>query len=177
MSVVIFVCPFCGATRDWTPYRATRAKTCGAHDCRIRWANLGIRERLGRLLHPRDDGCLIWHGSKNNHGYGTVTWMGRDAYVHRVMYELTVGPIPAELELDHLCREPSCANPTHLEVVTHKVNSLRGFSPRAMQARQTHCIHGHRFDAANTYIRKDTGGRQCRQCKADGMRSKYRRTA
>jgi hypothetical protein len=169
-----FVCPFCQTTREWTPSLMRGIRTCGAHDCRLRWANIRTRERLHRSLKPDGSGCLIWQGSKSDHGYGHITWMGRPTYVHRVMYELYVGPIADGLELDHLCRVPSCANPAHLEAVEHKVNSLRGISPRAMQARQTHCIHGHRFDRANTYLTKN-GQRQCRQCKADRMRNLYRR--
>jgi DNA-binding XRE family transcriptional regulator len=44
------------------------------------------------------------------------------------MYEQEVGPIPDSLELDHLCRQPSCVNPAHLEPVTAATNSRRGFA-------------------------------------------------
>ena len=171
---VKFVCPFCQATREWTPSLIKGIRTCGAHECRVRWANVRVRARLHRLLKLQPSGCLVWQGTKNDHGYGQITWMGQLTYVHRLMYESYIGPIPDGLELDHLCRVPSCANPAHLEAVPHKVNSLRGVSPRAMQARQTHCIHGHAFDAHNTYIRKE-GARQCRQCKAEWMRRRYRK--
>lgn len=55
--------------------------------------------------------CLLWTGSLNNKGYGKIG----DRYAHRVTYELARGPIPAGLELDHLCRTPACVNPDHLE--------------------------------------------------------------
>jgi hypothetical protein len=42
---------------------------------------------------------------------------------------------------------------------------LRGEGPCAINARKTHCIQGHPFSAANTYIRPDEGSRQCRACK------------
>jgi len=46
--------------------------------------------------------------------------------VHRVVWELLVGPIPEGLELDHLCRVRICCNPDHLEPVTHRENLRRG---------------------------------------------------
>jgi hypothetical protein len=42
------------------------------------------------------------------------------------MYEKTNGPVPAGLELDHLCRQRDCINPDHLQPVTTAVNSRRG---------------------------------------------------
>jgi hypothetical protein len=41
------------------------------------------------------------------------------------MYEHTYGPIPADLEIDHLCKVKACVNPDHLEAVTHAVNIQR----------------------------------------------------
>lgn len=84
---------------------------------------------------------------------------------HRVAYEATVGPIPKGLQVDHLCRNRLCVNPSHLEAVTPAENKRRGFSPPAINARKTHCIHGHELAGANVYYRKDRPGRrQCREC-------------
>jgi|SRR5215471_19770529 len=171
VPTVIFVCPFCGDTRDWNPHRVGRAKSCGAYACRYQRRMIAAAARLwARVQQSGPDDCWLWQGHVNNNGYGTIHSDGGDEYVHRVAYALLKGPVPAGLELDHLCRNTRCVNPAHLEAVPHKVNSLRGISLFAMEARQTHCIHGHRFDGANTYIRKDNGARQCRQCKADRMR-------
>ena len=82
---------------------------------------------------------------------------------HRVSYQLVVGEIPEGLTLDHLCRNPSCVNPDHLEPVTTKENILRGVSKIAQQARQTHCKRGHPFDEENTMIVRGSA-RQCRAC-------------
>ena len=113
------------------------------------------------------DGCWIWMASRDSLGYGQIN-KGRHGEgvirAHRVAYELLVGPIPEGLELDHLCRVRACLNPTHLEPVTHRENVLRGTSPVARLARQTHCIHGHPLSGANLYLRPDTGARQCKAC-------------
>jgi hypothetical protein len=44
---------------------------------------------------------------------------------HIVYWEGEHGPVPEGLELDHLCRNPPCVNPAHLEPVTHQQNMQR----------------------------------------------------
>jgi hypothetical protein len=44
---------------------------------------------------------------------------------HRWAYEHFIGPIPAGLEIDHLCRVRHCVNPAHLEPVTKSENRRR----------------------------------------------------
>jgi hypothetical protein len=55
---------------------------------------------------------------------------------HRLSYEWLVGPVPEGMELDHLCRVRHCVNPSHLEVVTHSVNVIRGNEARKALAWQ-----------------------------------------
>lgn len=103
--------------------------------------------------------CLVWTGTKNPIGYGGFQVDGKRRLAHRVAYQLTKGEIPTGLEIDHLCRNKSCVNPEHLEVVTRSVNCLRKLPC-------THCKYGHEFTKANTWIEKD-GHRHCRHCHAD----------
>lgn len=74
----------------------------------------------------RKTGCWIWQLSRNAKGYGTVWHEGRCWLAHRLSFTLANGPIPSGLSLDHLCRNPPCVNPSHLEVVTHAENVRRG---------------------------------------------------
>ena len=119
------------------------------------------------------DGCWIWTAHKNNKGYGTFApkWNAR-VYAHRWSYEQAKGAIPDGLEIDHLCRNPACVNPDHLEAVTHRENILRSDAPTAVNASKTHCSNGHPFDDENTYVRRDRAGRNCRTCNIE--RSKRR---
>lgn len=110
------------------------------------------------------NGCWEWRG-RSDTGYGAAGWNG-EVNAHRSMYRLMLGPIPPGMELDHLCRNRACCNPDHLEVVTHRENVLRGDSPAAHHARQTHCVNGHEFTPDNIYS-PPRGGRQCRACKRE----------
>ncbi|EPH40345.1 HNH endonuclease signature motif containing protein [Streptomyces aurantiacus] len=130
---------------------------------------------LARLI-GTDSGCWQWTGHIAANGYGQFWLDGRTQYAHRVAYTAVRGLIPAELELDHLCRNRACANPDHLEAVPHRTNVLRGVGFCAHKARQTHCIHGHAFTTANTYRDPANGTRKCRTCRAAARaRSRHRR--
>lgn len=115
-----------------------------------------------------ETGCWIWKGFVRKDGYGEVSFYGKKKQVHRLSYEYLVGPIPPGLTLDHLCRVTCCVNPKHLEPVTSAVNSLRGSSCMAINARKTHCIRGHEFTKENTRLAPH--GRTCREC----LRVRYR---
>jgi hypothetical protein len=63
-------------------------------------------------------------------GYCTLAIEGRRQLAHRVVYRQFMGEIPAGLELDHLCRQPACVRPDHLEAVTHAENIRRGYAAK-----------------------------------------------
>lgn len=137
-----------------------------------------VAERFWSKVHKTET-CWLWTGWRNPNGYGRI-WLGdvgrREAFAHRVAYELLVGAIPEELQLDHLCRVKHCVNPAHLEAVSAQVNVLRSTNAAAVNAAKTHCDHGHPFNEINTYI--DTRGwRGCRPCRREAMRRRRARKA
>lgn len=101
--------------------------------------------------------CLIYTGTVTAEGYGLIKVPtgqrgGRTVLLHRLAYEVLVGPIPDGLELDHQCRRPACYNAEHLEPVTGAVNQQRAATsrplcpaghlrtPKPSRPGQTHCV-------------------------------------
>lgn len=110
-------------------------------------------------------GCWEWQGYLNSHGYGQFRVSpGKLMLAHRFAYELFIDLIPEGMQLDHLCRNRRCVNPSHLEVVDNKTNSLRGVGFAALNATKTHCPKGHPYEGDNLGIRKAKGWRNCRAC-------------
>jgi hypothetical protein len=129
-------------------------------------------EYLWARIERKPSGCWEWTGTRMVYGHGRTWYRGKRRLAHRAVYELLVGPVPDGLVLDHLCRNPPCVNPAHVEPVTDRENILRGVGPPAQNARKTHCHNGHPFDEANTITRPD--GRECRECQREASR-RYRR--
>jgi hypothetical protein len=119
------------------------------------------------------NGCWLWTGTHDgHHGYGRLKVDGHRTGAHRVAYELLVGPIPDGLFLDHLCRNPPCVNPAHLEPVTNRENVMRSPITLAyINSSKTHCPQGHPYDEANT-IHSPAAGRLCRTCLDERQRER-----
>ena len=128
---------------------------------------------------PKDGtGCLQWLGYIGPDGYGKYCTKLKDGRVrtlpaHRLVYEVLVAPIPAGFYPDHLCRNRACVNPSHIEIVTLRENTLRGVGPTAQNARMTECKNGHSFSPENTYIDK-LGRRNCKPCHRVDARGRMR---
>jgi len=106
------------------------------------------------------NGCWRLPHKDNGVGYIRISFQGERIYAHRYFYACAYGRIPGKLDCDHLCRNPFCCNPEHIEPVSHRENLNRG---NHFHRRKTHCKHGHPFDEKNTYHRSD-GKRACNIC-------------
>lgn len=156
-----------------SPHRARGL--CGAHYQQARRAGefesvphyADDHDRLQRNTQANDRGCWEWTGKRTPEGYGVAKVSNRSVFAHRLSYEAHVGPIPAGLVIDHLCRNTSCVRPAHLEAVTDRVNVLRSTAPAAENARKTHCKRNHEFTPENTRRAGRNGkGRRCRTCES-----------
>lgn len=81
-----------------------------------------LKERFEEKV-EKSDGCWEWTASKYPSGYGAIFVEGRCQSAHRIAYELSIGPIPEGMQIDHMCHNRSCVNPGHLRAVTNKQNT------------------------------------------------------
>ncbi len=121
---------------------------------------------FSKVKASESNGCLEWQGATTR-GYGVFWGKDRLVLAHCWLFEMINGAVPDGFELDHLCRNRCCVNPTHLEIVTRKENCRRGDVGIRMREK-THCPQGHPYDNENTYICLTTNGtpqRLCRSCR------------
>jgi hypothetical protein len=114
---------------------------------------------------PLETECWQWPGAKSGEGYAYVRVggrRGRALTLHRLLYEVLVGPVPARQELHHRCEDRGCVNPHHLEPLRKPVHGRRH--------RWTECGRGHPLQGGNRLRR---GG--CRKCRLANRRAKYHR--
>ena len=126
------------------------ATALGATPSRLsRWCRQAVMETRGplRLLKHRDrtlaqamwdridvrgaEECWRWLGAVKGNGYGAFNYKGTGYNAHRLVYETLVGTIPQGLVLDHICSNPACVNPRHLQIVTQTENLMLSARRRA----------------------------------------------
>ncbi len=122
-----------------------------------------IYDRLGP---PTETGCTEYQGGRDPKGYG-VAWNGqRLRRAHRLIWELTHGPIPDGMLVLHRCDNPPCCNIDHLFLGTARDNSRDMIAKgrgKAQFSEQTTCIHGHPFT-------ERYGRRICVTCRTEASR-------
>lgn len=125
--------------------------------------------------------CKPWENNRSPEGYGRIMIDGVVRYVHRLAYQLHVGPIPRGFQVGHACHDAAfdrgecpggacehrgCWEPAHLETMTNQENTARGGHPTHVAHRRATCVkRGHDLTVeANVYTNPKTGSRRCRLC-------------
>jgi hypothetical protein len=117
-------------------------------------------------------GCWNWTGTLCPQGYGRIYTCGRLHGAHRLAFELHYGTaLPFWADVDHLCHNPACVNPEHLEAVSHRENMRR----RRPVVSRTHCPHGHEWLPGSYTTNATSGARICLVCNRARCRADYRR--
>ena len=106
----------------------------------------------------------------SNHSTGYVR-DGHGKYLHRVLYEAEVGPIPAGLTIDHLCNHKNCLETFHMEPVTSGENTRRAFVRSGLLVDISRpCSHGHPPEWRNW----GKQGWKCAACNREACRRRSR---
>ena len=131
-------------------------------------------ERFWQKVERQNSACWIWTGFVGKDGYGRFNaGNNHPMLAHRFSYEKTVGAVPVGLELDHVCRNRRCVNPSHLEPVTRSENLRRGYRASPHPQRVI-CPNGHPYEQPR--IGPGKGKRRCPICaRASWQRSNRRR--
>ena len=118
---------------------------------------------MWHLIKTPKDECWPWTGK--THTYYpypnpiNVADTGKKFAPARLMFSWFKYPIPPDFTIDHLCKNPICMNPDHMEPVTHGENARRAHKKR-------YCKRGHAQVPENRYAYKANGKRRsrCRLC-------------
>jgi len=105
---------------------------CNMHHLRQRrYGSLDLPERdpterfWPKVEKRGPDECWLWLAGRAD-GYGMFRLDSQTPIrAHRFAYQTVIGPIPAGFTIDHLCRNPLCVNPAHMEAVTRSENIRR----------------------------------------------------
>lgn len=134
-------CDTCGAR--FRPPPSKRAR--GARYC-SRVCSAADKKPLADRLWPKvrkGDGCWEFIGHRDAHGYGRVAIgtgerRGLSLLAHRVAWELTNGPIPADRHVLHRCDNPPCVRPDHLFLGDQRANNTDRDSKGRVRHGSTH---------------------------------------
>lgn len=78
-------------------------------------------EELRLRVEVDDNDCWNWAKRLKN-GYPIVKWGKSQAQVHRLSLEAKHGKPLGTQAAHHICANPACVNPDHLQPVTHRDN-------------------------------------------------------
>lgn len=114
------------------------------------------------VLERPEEGCWLFEGLGED-GYGRI-YTGasppeglppkKTQKAHRVSWILHNGPISdTALLVLHKCDTPACIRPSHLFLGTNQDNMTdMSMKKRGKNSQRTHCVNGHEFTKANTYL-------------------------
>lgn len=125
-----------------------------------------IEKIEARAIPEPNTGCLLWTGSCDTGGYGSICINKKTRTVHRLVYELYFGKISRNKVIMHICDTRCCINIRHLKLGTQKQNVIDAVKKNRMyipHKNKKFCKNGHEFTEENTKWETATH-RRCRAC-------------
>lgn len=120
-----FFCKQCGKSANSTKKSSIYCSLI----CRIDSTRITQKEKSERsiLIFEKNvikkEGCWGWIGNITPKGYARIaTKFEKECLGHRISYIIHKGKIPDGLNILHSCHNPTCTNPDHLRIGTHKEN-------------------------------------------------------
>lgn len=124
----------------------------------------------GLIRRQRVRGKLLkqWHAKCGGYAkvsLGRVDGKSRQKYVHRIVMEAFIGPLPSGAQTRHLNGDPTDNRLANLAYGTQSENmqDMLGHG-RHNYAHRTKYANGHEFSPSNTYIPPSKKQRVCREC-------------
>lgn len=124
--------------QKWRRWQRPIGVKLGAHAGKpIGPVSLADANRFQALHRHPDSGCWRWRGTRDRRGYGSFNLTGSKGHrAHRVAYAIAHGSCPANLVVMHLCHNPNCVRPSHLQVGTQGENMRarkEAWSPQSLR--------------------------------------------
>lgn len=146
-----------------------------------RGASLAERVAMYSSDTPTATGCIMWTGSTDPHGRGSLYWQGKKITSNRAAWMAAHGPIPDGLHVLHSCDNPGCVTIEHLHLGDHAANmrekAERGRAPSGpgMPRRTDYCKHGHDLSLPGaTYEKRPAACVQCARQRARDQKARKR---
>jgi len=83
-----------------------------------------IENIFSKTIRNEESGCLLYMGRLDEAGYARISCQGKNRIGSDAVYEMVYGPIPEGYEVDHICHNRRCVEPSHLRLLTHRQNVI-----------------------------------------------------
>ena len=123
----------------------------------------------GSIPNKRSDLGPCWENTyspSGKQGYKKVRdASGRKVYVHRFMWCVHNNQqAPSHLVVNHLCENPGCCNPAHLDLDTRRGNTVYSDKCADFRSFPCQCLRGHECLSIDDLYSHQDGTVQCKQC-------------
>jgi HNH endonuclease len=79
---------------------------------------------FSKTIRDNASGCLLYMGRLDENGYARISCQGKNRIGSDAVYEMVHGTLPEGYEVDHICHIRRCVEPTHLRLLTHRLNVI-----------------------------------------------------